>query len=109
MLCCVCCVVFIMCMLCCIYIVYVVLYLYCACCVVLLYSYTCMLCCISHSGKEERLQPIARSLNYESINQSINHSLSSVYIPDCLYLVSRGQTAFFRHPKNGKSGLAMLD
>ena len=42
-------------MLCCIYIVYFVL------------------CCISHSGKEERLQPIARSLNYKSINQSINH------------------------------------
>ena len=56
--------------LCCIYIVYVVLYLYCVCCVVLIYSYTCMLCCISHSGKEEWLQPIARSLNYKSINQS---------------------------------------
>ena len=57
-----------MCMLCCIYIVYVVLYLYCVCCVVLI---LCMLCCTSHSGKEERLQPIARSLNYKSINQSI--------------------------------------
>ena len=63
---CVCCVVFILCMLCCIYNVYVVLYLYCVCCVVLIYSYTCMLCCISHSGKEERLQPIARNLNYKS-------------------------------------------
>ena len=59
-------------MLCCIYNVYVVLYLYCVCCVVFMcmlrftYSYTCMLCCISHSSKEERLQPIARSLNYKS-------------------------------------------
>ena len=61
MLCFVCCVVFIMCVLCCIYIVYVVLYLMCMLCCI--YSYTCMLCCIS---KEERLQPIARSLNYKS-------------------------------------------
>ena len=59
-----CCVVFIMCMLCCIFIVYIVLYLYIA-------IHVCCMCCISHSGKEERLQAIARSLNHKSINQSI--------------------------------------
>ena len=58
-----------MCVLCCIYIVYVVLYLMCM--LRCTYSYTCMLCCIFHSGKEERLQPIARSLNYTSKSNQI--------------------------------------
>ena len=61
----------------CIYIVYIVcIYILCMLCCIYCVRYTVLIAiCVYvlfYSGKEERLQPIARSLNYKSINQSIN-------------------------------------
>ena len=61
----------ILCMLRCIYIVYIVcIYILCMLCCIYWVRYTVLIAiCVYvlfYSGKEERLQPIARSLNYKS-------------------------------------------
>ena len=66
-------------MLYCIYIVYVVL------------------CCISHSGKEERLQPIARSLNYKSNQIKSVSILASCIIKSQYYNLMKYRSCHRKH------------
>ena len=62
----------------CIYIVYIVcIYILCMLCCIYWVRYTVLIAiCVYvlfYSGKEERLQPIARSLNYKSNQIKSNH------------------------------------
>ena len=70
----------ILCMLRCIYIVYIVCICMLCCIYCVRYTVLIAICVyvLFYSGKEEQLQPIARSLNYKSINQSIKFQIINI-------------------------------
>ena len=80
----------ILCMLRCIYIVCI--YILCMLCCIYCVRYTVLIAiCVYvlfYSGKEERLQPIARSLNYKS-NQIKSYKESTISLFETLYEIAR--------------------